>query len=520
MTTTRLARAATAVAAFTMISRLLGLAREIVLAGSYGTTAATDGFVNALLLVNFAAAVVLYAVITVVIPAFSTERERTSEQSAWQLVWAYAAWVSLALIVISAFFALFPQVPTALFHLDPTRAAITEQLVRIMAPALLLQGIAALLTALLQIYDKFAVPAAVGIAFNLGIILGILVGRNSIGIEAAAWGVTIGALLQVALQMPQFLRLRRRVHLTPVFRHPMLTAVLLTSIPVAVASILQQINTYTDKLFASSLEAGRVTALQYANSLGAAPRAALLMPVLMPLFPFVAKLIAEGRDSEALRGIDRINGLLALTAIPAGFLIALYATETTQLLLGRGQCGESCVHQTATPLAWYALATLGAFLTMFLNRALAAANLQREILVATVTVVVVTIVFDLIFLGPLAQGGIALASLIGIYLNVALYLWYLRRRFPAYDLKGLARQQGRIILCGVICVVVAVAANQVLPTDGLKSFALLVPLLIKVLLALVAYVIAALFLARPELDDVVRITKALFHRQRPSIPAS
>jgi putative peptidoglycan lipid II flippase len=157
---------------------------------------------------------------------------------------------------------------------------------------------------------------------------------------------------------------------------------------------------------------------------------------------------------------------------------------------------------------------------MFLNRALAAANLQREILVATVTVVVVTIVLDLIFLRPLAQGGIALASLIGIYLNVALYLWYLRRRFPAYDLKGLARQQGRIILCGGICVAVAVAANQVLPTGGLKSFALLVLLLIKVLLALVAYVIAALFLARPELDDVVRIIKALFHRQRPSIPAS
>ncbi len=519
MTTTRLVRAATAVAVFTMISRLLGLAREIVMAGSYGTTASTDSFVNALLLVNLVAAVVLYAVITVVIPVFSTERERSGEQSAWQLVWAYSAWVSLALIVMTAFIALFPQIPAALFHLDPTRAAITAQLLRIMAPALLLQGIAALLTALLQIYDKFAVPAAVGIAFNLGIIVGILIGRGSIGIDAAAWGVSIGALLQVLLQMPQFLRLRRRVSLKPVFSHPALTAVLITSIPVALASVLQQINSYTDKLFASSLEAGRVTALQYANSLGAAPRAALLMPVLMPLFPFVAKLIAEGRDDEALRGIDRINGLLALTAIPAGFLIAVYATETTQLLLGRGHCAESCVHQTATPLAWYALATLGAFLTMFLNRALAAANLQREILVATVTVVVVTIVLDLIFLGPLAQGGIALASLIGIYLNVAMFLWYLRRRFPAYDLGGLARQQGRIILCGLVCVAVALAANHVLPTGGLKGVALLAPLLAKVMLALIAYVIAARFLARPELGDVVRITKALFHRQQPSIPA-
>src|ERR1019366_1241468 len=239
-----------------------------------------------------------------------------------------------------------------------------------MAPALLFQGISALLTALLQIYNKFAVPAAVGIAFNFGIIVGILIGRGSIGIEAAAWGVSVGALLQVVLQIPQFLRLGRGVQLRPVFTHPMLTGVLLTAIPVALASVLQQINSFTDKLFASSLVAGRVTALQYANSLGAAPRAALLVPLLTPLFPLVAKLIAEGRDEEALRGIHRVNGLLALAAIPSGFLIALYATETAQLLLGRGQCGSECVHQTATPLAWYALTTLGAFLTMFLNRAL------------------------------------------------------------------------------------------------------------------------------------------------------
>jgi putative peptidoglycan lipid II flippase len=519
VTATRLARAATAVALFTMISRVLGLAREIVMAASYGATAATDSFVNALLLVNLLAAVVLYAVITVVIPVFSEERARNGERSAWQLVWAYSAWVSIVLLAVTAFIAAFPEIPTALFHLDPERAAITSNLIRIMAPALLLQGLSALLTALLQIYNKFAVPAAVGIAFNLGIIVGVILGRGSIGIEAAAWGVTVGALLQVLLQMPQFLGLRRRVSLRPVFTHPALMVIVMTSIPVAVASILQQINSYTDKLFASSLEAGRVTALQYANSLGAAPRAALLMPVLMPLFPYVAQLIAEGRDSDAVRGINRINGLLGLTAIPAGFLIAVYAQEVTQLLLGRGQCGAECVHQTATPLAWYALATLGAFLTMFLNRALAAANLQREILVATVITVIVTIAFDLLLLQPLAQGGIALASLIGIYLNVVLYVWYLRRRFPTYDVPGLLRQQSRIVVGGVISVIVAVGANQIWPTSDMKGAALLAPLAIKVTLALIAYAAASWFLARPEMRDVGRVTKALFRRQRPAIDA-
>ena len=520
MTTTRLARAATAVALFTMISRILGLFREIVMAGSYGTTAATDGFVNALLLVNLVAAVVLYMVITVVIPVFAEERERNGEQSAWHLVWAYSAWVSMVLIVITAFIAIFPQIPTALFHLDPSRAAITEHLVRIMAPALLLQGIAAMMTALLQIYQKFAVPAAIGIVFNLGIIAGVLVGRGSIGIDAAAWGVTIGALAQVILQTPQFLRLHRRISLKPVFAHPLLTAIFLTSIPVALASVLQQINSYTDKLFASSLDPGRVTALNYANDLGAGSRAALLTPVLMPLFPWVANMIAQGHWNEARRGIDRINGLLALTAIPTGFLLALYSREITQLLLGRGHCAEACVHQTATPLAWYALATLGAFLTMFLNRALAAANLQRQILWATVWTVVLTIVFDLLLLKPLAQGGIALASLIGIYFNVVLFLWYLRRHFPGFDVPAFLRQQGRIAIAGLISVAAAWGANFVWPSESLTGSALLAPLAAKIGFALLVYVIASWFLARPELIDVGRVTKALFRRQRPTIEST
>jgi len=516
MTTTRLARAATAVALFGMVSRVLGLGREIIMAGSYGTTAATDSFVNALLLVNLIAAVVLYAVVTIVIPAFSAERARVDEQSAWRLVWAASAWVSLALIAMTAFIAIVPSIPAALFHLDPVRAALTAHLIQIMAPALLLQGVAALLTALLQIYNKFAVPAAVGIVFNLGIIIGIIVGRGSIGIEAAAWGVTIGALLQVILQMPQFLRLGKGVRLTPVLTHPRLTAVLITAIPVALTSVLQQINSFTDKLFASSLVAGRVTALQYANSLGAAPRAALLLPLLTPLFPLVARLIAEGRNDDALRGIHRINGLLILAAVPAGFLIALYATEVVQLFLGRGHCGAVCVHQTATPLAWYALTTLGAFLTMFLNRALAAANLQREILIGTIASVIVTIVLDLVLLQPLAQGGIALASMIGIYLNTVIFVWYLRRHFPTFDVRILTNQLLRMGACGVVSLLVALGANTIWPTDGTTGAVLLGELSIKVGLGFVAYCAAAAFLAREEIKDVGRILRSLFVRARPT----
>ena len=142
MTVARVARAATVVALLGLASRLLGFVREVVLSGVYGTSAAADSFVNALFIVNTVAAVLLYALVTLVIPVFQQERTRAGTESAWGLLSAIAAWVSIVLIALTSVVAIWPQIPTALFHLgDPVRIADTENLIRIMAPALLFQGL-------------------------------------------------------------------------------------------------------------------------------------------------------------------------------------------------------------------------------------------------------------------------------------------------------------------------------------------------------------------------------------------
>lgn len=513
MTATRLARAATIVAFFGLISRFLGLAREIVLAAAYGATGVVDAFVNALLVVNVVAAVLLYALVTVVIPVFQEERERGGDASAWRLVWAMAAWVSLGLIALTAFVAAFPELPTALFALDERRAETTAELIRIMAPALMLQGASALFTALLQIHGRFGVPAAVGVAFNLGIIVGVLVGQGEIGINAAAWGVTIGALLQVLLQLPQFTRVLRGQGVRWGMRHPRLGAVWMLALPVVGASLLQQVNNFTDKFFASTLEEGRVAALNYANSLGAAPRSALLVPFLTPLFPLIARLVAEGRQREAASGVHRVSGLLGLVGIPAGILLAVYAQETTQLLLGRGECDATCVQETSEPLVWYAAAVAVNFLSIFYNRALAAGNRQREILIATIVSVVVTIAFDAILIGPMEQAGLAAATLIGVTVNLLMYVWYLDRGMPDFSVPALARQQGRLLVCGAVVLAVALALGPIVPTGDLTGLALLAALAGKAAVALAAYSVAARIIAPAEMREAGGSLRALVRRR-------
>ena len=287
-----------------------------------------------------------------------------------------------------------------------------------MAPALALQGFSAIFTAMLQIHGRFAGPAAVGVAFNAGIIIGVAIGQGTIGIGAAAWGVVLGATLQVLLQLPQFWRLLREAHARPVVRHPRLAAVGLLALPVVGASVLQQINSFTDKLFASTLEPGRVSALSFANALGQAPRVAILLPLLTPLFPLIARLVSEGREDDALRSFRRVAGLLGLMAIPLMLLMAIYADEIAQLAFQRGRSATwYCVDQIDPPLVWYALGLWPAFGSLLLNRTLSAANRQRDILWTTVVTVAITILLDVILLGPMEQAGLALAATIGVYAN-------------------------------------------------------------------------------------------------------
>ena len=176
MTARRLARAAAIVALFGVLSRLLGFAREIILAAAFGTSAATDAFVNSLLIVNSVAAILLYTLVTLVIPAFSAERAEHGTASAWRLMSALSAWVGALLIALTSVALIWPEAIAAIYFLEPEREAETARLIRIMAPALLLQGLSALLTALLQIHGRFAGPAAVGVAFNAGIIAGVAAG--------------------------------------------------------------------------------------------------------------------------------------------------------------------------------------------------------------------------------------------------------------------------------------------------------------------------------------------------------
>ncbi len=510
------ARAAAVVAAFGVLSRLLGFVRETVLSRTFGTRgdggAQADAFVNALFLVNTFAAVLLYLLVTVVVPGFARERAERGEESGWRLLWSIAAWVVVALVTVGAFAALWPGALVALFLLDAARAGLMEDLLRIMSAGLALQGLSGLLTAVLHSQRRFAGPAAVGVAFNLGIILGLAIGGRSV--HAAAWGVVAGAGAQILLQLPQLVGVMRQVKARPALSHPQLGSVAVLALPVLAASILQQINGYTDKLFANTLDAGRTAALNYANAAGSAPRTVLLFPLLAPLFPVISRMMAERREAETVSAFHRAAGVLALVAVPLGAFLAIYPHEVAQVLFGGSRCDAACVGDIAGPLRWYALAVWPTFLGYLLNRSLSAANRAREIMVATVITVAVTVALDVALIGPMGHSGLALATAAGVVLNTAITAVMLARRLPGLGLPRLAVGQARLVLCGVAGAAAALLLDLVLPSDGREALAAGILISLKGLAGGVVFAAAARVLSPGDLTEGARAAGAIFRRAR------
>ena len=151
-----------------------------------------------------------------------------------------------------------------------------------------------------------------------------------------------------------------------------------------------------------------------------------------------------------------------------------------------------------------------------MNRTLSAARRQRFILSATAVTVALTIVLDILLLGPLEQAGLALASTLGVYASAVMLLGGLRNQFSSLSIRALGRRQGAILVAGAISAASALALDRVLPTGGKGNLEMLPGLAVKVAVALAVYYLAARILARGELAEGIRSIRALVARRRPA----
>ncbi len=437
----RLAGAAGIVMGSLLLSRILGLVREAVISGKLGQGAESDVYVGAFLLPDTLFFLIAGgALSSAFIPVFTELVARGDDEGASALFSTVATvmFVVVSLFITAGFVFAEPLVRLLAYGYTPDLIREIVPLTRIVLPAQLCFFIGGLLMGAQQARGRFFLPGMGPNVYNLGIIAGGVFLADRMGAAGLCWGALTGAIignfmLQAWGAHKQGLRYRPDLN----WREPNAVRVWKLMLPVILGLALPQVSILLNRVFASTLGEGPMSALTRANVLMQAPLGIFGHSLSIAVFPTMSAQasLADWTGMRQTVGLG-LRFILFLT-IPATAMLIALATPITAVLLQHGKFTAEDTALTAYALSYYAIGLAFWSAQSLLARAFYAKQDTRTPIIIGTAVTVVFVPMNFLFMRTLGMGvaGLALATSVAAGLNAAVMLIVLRRKVGALGLR-------------------------------------------------------------------------------------
>ena len=444
-------------------SRLLGWVRLVVIGSQFGASKELDAYFAAFLIPDaIFQLVVAGALFTALVPVFVSYRARDQEAEAWRVASSVVNILVLGLAGVALLMAIFAPVlvPIVAPGFDAPTTALTVRLTRIMLLSPIFIGLGAVVTGLLNTYDRWAVPAMAPLVYNLSIIFAAIFVAPILGVEALAVGVAVGSLLHLAIQLPSLAAVGQRYDLTLGLRHPGVRRVALLTAPRTLGLAAGQINLIVSTVLASGLAQGSVAAYNYAFQLSMIPAGVVGVSIAVALFPTLSRDAALGRLSEIRRQVAGSLRIIMFIALPITAIMVVLAEPITGVFFQYGLFDARAASRTAGALVFFAVGLAANSAVHVLVRAFYAMHDTRTPVLWAILAVVVNVPLMVWLVGPMGIGGLALALSLTATGEAIGLIWALRGRIHSIEGASIARSVAR---AGV-----AAAAAALLMLGGLE----------------------------------------------------
>ncbi|HUG63841.1 MAG TPA: murein biosynthesis integral membrane protein MurJ [Gaiellaceae bacterium] len=341
----RVARSTAVFSAATAVSRVLGLVREMVSAYFFGISGLINAFTVAIQIPSLVRALVADAALSgAFVPVFSELLEKGEKQRAWRVASTLFWLVMLALGGVTALFILLAPLLLRPFGDPGGDFDLAVGLSRVLFPIVVLLGLSGIVVGILNTYHHFALPALAPVAWNIVIIIGLLLGVPRIEDESGqlylyAGVVVLGTLVQLLLPIPWLRRLDGSLTMVVDWRDPAVKRVLVLMLPVTLTIGLVNVNFVVDMLFASRLLDPELApaAIDKAFRLYMLPQGIFAVAVTTVLFPTLARFAARSDTGGLRRALDGGLRQIAFLLVPAGLLSIVLAEPIVRLVYQRGE---------------------------------------------------------------------------------------------------------------------------------------------------------------------------------------
>jgi putative peptidoglycan lipid II flippase len=459
-------RSISIVGGFTLLSRITGFLRDIMLAAVLGAGPVADAFFVALRLPNhFRAIFAEGAFNAAFVPAYARIREAKGADDA--RVFAdrvFTLLLASQVVLLAVAIAFTPAVIGLLapgFSRDPGRFALAQELTRITFPYLLLVSVVTLFGGILNALSRFATAAAAPILLNLSMMatLALAAFFPTVG-HAAAWGVLIAGVLEALLVATD----ASRHGVLPKPRWPQFDAEVRLFLkrfgPATVGSAGTQIALFADTIIASFLATGALSALYYADRLNQLPIGVIGIAAGTVLLPEMAKRITAGDEAGARNAQNRAIELTLLLSVPCLAAFLLVPDLIMRALFMRGAFTAADAQAAGATLAAYAIGLLPFVLMRSASVTFLARGDTFTPVKALFFAVIVNIALKILLMDGYAQVGLALATSAGAWINLVLLLWFAAREKLMTADERLLRSIGKLAVAGVALALVLFVCEQ------------------------------------------------------------
>lgn len=431
----RLIRSTAAVAAPTMVSRILGYVRDLLQAYYLGTGNGADAFTIAFTIPNLFRRLTGEGAMTpAFVPAFTGLRRSGDRRALWVFGNAFFWDLVVVMAVTTGLGVLFApglvKVIAYGFGDVAGKWGLTIFMTRVMFPYLFFITLAALASGILNSFGRFFVPASTPILFNIAVIAAVAGWAGDAGEPALifAAGVVVGGLLQLALQIPFLWREGMRFTFGLSFRDPTVRRVGRLMLPGIFGASVTQINFALSRMIASGLEKGSTSALYYASRIEELTLGLFSIALASALLPAFSEQVASRDIGELKKTLGFSLKLTAFVSFPAAAGLMALNVPIMRTLFERGRFDAESTAVSASCLLFFALGLPFVSGVKVVAPAFFSLEDTRTPVAIGIGVMAVNIGASLLLMGPLRVGGLALALSLSQVLNFVLLLAWLERR--------------------------------------------------------------------------------------------
>ena len=505
----KVAKTAVSLMFVTLLAKVLGFVRELVLASSYGASSYSDAYLAALNIHNVIFSIIGVGLSTTFIPVYYDVIREKGEACSEKFINNVFNIVAVMCIILAISGYIFSDYLVKVFAIgfkgDTFNLAV--DFTQIFIVGIISIGFSNVITAYLQIKGNFVIPGIITIPCNLIIVVSMILSLRY-GVYVMAYGTLIGTISQFIIQIPfackEGLRIRLYINLKDEYIKKMIYLIC----PVIIGVAVNQINIMVDKTIASTLVEGSISALNYSNRLNLFVTGLFISSISVVIYPMLSKLSSEDNKEKFRRSVVQSINSVILLVVPISIGAIVLATPIVKLLFQRGEFDARATSMTAIALIMYSIGMVAFGLRDILGKVFYALQDTKTPMINGAMAMIMNIVLNIILVKYLQLAGLALATSISAIVCIFLLFGSLKKKIGYFGQDKIIKTMIKSILSAVVMgIVTYFIYNMISNLLGVGFIKEVISLVVSVGIGAVTYAILVVLLKVEEINIITSMMK-------------